>query len=388
MVKELRSQGCDVIVCLSHSGVEKDKKGRWAGEDVKLASRVKGIDVIISGHTHTRISEPVMVKGVPIVQTGSYAMSVGRLELNLSGDDITVGGYELVPVDDSVLGDTLVQKMIDEQRSLISAKLMKPLGYDLDKTLVESGFELVCDEYGGDLENSNLGPLVADAIYKYVNSHSAVGTDISMVAAGVIRDRLVPGELTIQDIFRVMSLGSGSDSIPGYPLATVYVTGKELKSVIEILLVAYKSSPSNFCYYAGLEVDFNPDRGLLRKVNTIKIMKDDGSVELVDFAKDNKKLYSITANSYMLEFIGIIKKTTFGLVNVVPHLADGSPISDMKTSIIDFDPIMPGVQEGKEWIALAEYLAGMNDKNGDGVAEIDLFYTRPPYRVIPTVPAR
>lgn len=383
LVRELESQGCDLIICLSHSGVEKDKRGEWSGEDVKLAKKVKGLDAIISGHTHTRLDKPVMVKGIPIVQTGSYAVSVGRLELELKESGVEVTGYSLIPVDDSVIGDTLVQEKIDHQKRLISAKLLEPLGYNVDDVIIESDFEVSCDEYGGNLENSNLGPMVADAIYSYVNSHGNKGTDISMVAAGVIRDNLVPGELTIQDIFRVMSLGSGSDTIPGYPLATVYVTGKELKSVVEILLVAYKSSPSNFCYYSGLEVDFNPDRGLLRKVRSIKIVKPDSSSSEVDFDKDNSQLYSITANSYMLEFIGIIKKTTFGLVNVVPKSADGSEITDMKTSIIDFDLDVDGVQEGKEWIALARFLSGMEDSDGNGIANIDSFYIKPPYRVIP-----
>lgn len=382
LVKELKGQGCDLIICLSHSGVEKNKKDKWAGEDVKLAKMVKGIDAIISGHTHTRLTEPIMIKGVPIVQTGSYAMSVGKLELSIEDGNVNVAGYSLIPVDDSVMGDEVVQQKIDRQKALISEKLMQPLGYNLDSRIVESDYLLVCDEYGGDLENSNLGPLVADAIYSYVNANSEAGTDISMVAAGVIRDRLVPGGLTVQDIFRVMSLGSGDDPIPGYPLATVYVTGRELKSVVEILLVAYKSSPSNFCYYSGLEVDYNPDKGLLRKINSIRIKREGGAFDEVDFSKDNYSLYSITANAYMLEFIGIIKKTTFGLVNVVPKLSDGSLVIDMKSAIIDFDMETEGVQEGKEWIALTEYIRGMADTNGDGIADMNQFYLKPPLRFI------
>ncbi len=86
-----------------------------------------------------------------------------------------------------------------------------------------------------------------------------------MVAAGVIRDKIVPGEQAAPDIFRVMSLGSGKDDVPGYPLSRLYVTGKELKSILEILQVAYKSSPDNYCYYSGIRVEYNPDKGLLRK---------------------------------------------------------------------------------------------------------------------------
>jgi len=60
LVKILKAQECDVIICLSHSGVSKDKKGNWAGEDAELARKVKGIDLIISGHTHTLLGSHLL----------------------------------------------------------------------------------------------------------------------------------------------------------------------------------------------------------------------------------------------------------------------------------------------------------------------------------------
>ncbi|MCD4769393.1 MAG: 5'-nucleotidase C-terminal domain-containing protein [Bacteroidales bacterium] len=382
-VKQLKKEGCDVIICLSHSGVEKNKKGEWSGEDVKLAKKVKGLDLIISGHSHTVLNEPVIVKGIPIVQTGANGCNVGKLELIVASDGLTVESYTLIPVNDNVTGDKDIQARIDDQKRKISSGLFEPLGYDVESDLIRSGFELVCDEHGGDLESSNLGPLVVDAMHSYINTYSTVGTDISMVAAGVIRDRVPIGMLLVQDIFRIMSLGSGKDSIPGYPLARVYVTGIELKRIVEILLVAYKSSPSNFCYYAGIEVDFDPEKGLLRKIISISLVDSDGVLTPVDLNKKSDKLYSVSANAYMLEFIGIIKKTTFGLVNVTPKNANGLSIADMEKSVIDFDKNLAGVQEGKEWIALVEYLKVMKDTDGDDVADMDQFYLNPPLRIRP-----
>ncbi len=57
----------------------------------------------------------------------------------------------------------------------------------------------------------------------------------------------------------------------------------------------------------------------------------------VDFSKKDKTLYSVAANSYMLEFVGIIKKMSFGLINVVPKDEMGNPITDMKTAVMDFN---------------------------------------------------
>lgn len=387
VTKELRNRGCDIIVCLSHSGIEKDDEGEWTGEDVKLAEKVDDIDILISGHTHTTLDEPLMINNTPIVQTGSYGRALGRLEIEVNNGEIKISDYKLIPVDDNIEGDRLVQEKIIAQKNLISDKLHTITGYRIDEKVVRTGYELDCNEYG-ELGESNLGPLVADAIHAYVNSETEAGTDISMVAAGVIRDRVEPGIQTTQDIFRVMSLGSGDDEVPGYPLARVYVNAKELKRILEILLVAYKSTPSNYCYYSGIAVRYNPDKGLLRKINSISIENDKGEMIPVEISKDNKELYSITANAYMLEFIGIIQDMTFGLIKVKPKFAGGDEVTDMSETIIDFDEVADGKQEGKEWIALVKYLSSMDDTDNDGIPDLSPEYENPGLGLIPVKEVR
>lgn len=151
IVKELRKDGADIVICLSHSGLEKDKKFRWSGEDVKLAKKVKGLDIIISGHTHTEIAQPLRVKETIIVQTGDFGRNLGRMELLVAGDNIELKNYELIPVDDSIMGDEMVQTLIDKQKALISERLFEPLGYKPDSLIVQSSYELECNEYGGTL---------------------------------------------------------------------------------------------------------------------------------------------------------------------------------------------------------------------------------------------
>jgi 5'-nucleotidase / UDP-sugar diphosphatase len=376
MVKELQNEKCDIIICVSHSGVSKDKKGKWAGEDVKLAESVKGINVIISGHTHTKLDEPVVVNGVPVIQSGEYGQNVGRLALTWSNGKLIIDDYTLVPVDDNIRGDGEIETLIEAQQDLITRDILSPMGIKYYDPVAETDFQLECN-INGDFMSSNLGPMIADAIHYYVNKHSVEGSDVSMVAAGVIRDRIVPGVVSAPDIFSVMSLGSGSDNIPGYPLARLYVTGKELKDILEILQVAYKSSPDNYCYYSGIRVESDPEKGLLKKISKVEILHPDGSINNVDFSKKNKTLYSITANSYMLEFIGIIKKMSFGLINVVPKDSNGDPVTDMKNTIIDMNESAPNTQEGKEWLALLEFIGSMKDSNNNGIPDIDKKYAVP-----------
>lgn len=376
MVRELKSDGCDIIICLSHSGIDPDKNGGWAGEDVELAERVKGIDVIISGHTHTLLEKPLIINGIPVVQAGDYGRFVGKLVLIFENGKVRVDTGSLIPVNDKISGDPVIHEFIEKQVETINSEILKPLGMDYGKSIAETDFHLVCDEMG-DVENSNLGPFIADALHTYINRHSASGADISMVAAGVIREKILPGMQTAPDIFRVMSMGTGNDGVPGYPLARIYVTGKELKSILEILNVAWKSTPGNYCYYSGIRVENDPEAGLLKKIKKIDLINSEGSVENVDFSKKNETLYSIAANSYMLQFIGIIKKMSYGLINVVPKDARGNKITDMKNAVIDMDENRNGVQEGKEWLALIEYLGSMKDINGNGIPDLDEKYKNP-----------
>ena len=354
LVKQLEGENCDIIICLSHSGVAKDKKGKWSGEDVKLAKKVKGIDIIISGHTHTFLSEPLVVNGTPIVQTGSAGAYVGKAEVTVTDKGMVLDSYELIPVNDAVKADMAIQKEIDEQKLLVDREILAPLGLEYDMPIAVAPYKMVCDEQG-DVAGSNLGVLVADAIHYYVNNEGP-GTDIAMVAAGVIRDPILPGTQSVEDLFRVMSLGSGGDNVPGYPLSKLWVNGRELKNIAEILLMSSASTPGHYCFYSHLKIEYDPDGGLLNKIRKLEFTDNNGNVTEVNTSKDATRLYSIVANSYMLDFVGIIKKMSFGLINVVAKDKAGVPLKDMDQAVLDMNPDEEGMQEGKEWLALVRYL--------------------------------
>ncbi len=380
-VKVLKGQGCDVIICLSHSGVSKDKKGNWGGEDAQLAMKVKGIDLIISGHTHTFLSEPLMVNGVPIVQTGSAGMNVGRVDMTFTGNGISFDSYEMIPVDDMAEAVAAIQEEIENHKKVVDRSVLLPLKLEYDMPVAVAPFRLESDEYG-DLSGSNMGALVADAIYHYVNE-SGPGTDIAMVAAGVIRDPVLPGNQSVADLFRVMSLGSGNDAVPGYPLSRLWVTGRELKNIAEILIMSSASTPSHFCFYSHLKIHYDPDGGLLRKIRKLEFTDSEGNVTEVNTSKDDTRLYSIVANSYMLDFVGIIKKMSLGLINVVPKDGNGNPVADMDHAVMDFDPETPGIQEGKEWLALVRYLQQFPPAEEGGLPVIPEYYRMPPRSLTP-----
>jgi 5'-nucleotidase len=366
----------DLVICLSHSGVSKSATGGWLGEDVKLAQKVPEIDVIISGHTHTLLDKPLVVNGIPIVQTGSYGTGLGRLELEISQRKIIRSDSRVIPVTDAIPGDPLIQGMITAQEQQVTDSILRALNLSYADIVAETSYPLVCNE-DTFLAKSNLGPLITDAIYSRVNRHNSSGTDIVLFPAGLVFDNIMPGTTGIQsvaDIFRVVPMGRGKDNIPGYPLARTYVTGKELKGILEILYLAPSSSPDNYIYFSGLRATYDPEKGLLKKITSIETGDPDKGFIPVDWSKHNTKLYSITANTYLLEFVGIIKKLSKGLVKVTLKNEKGEPIQSIYDAVIDANTDAPGVQEMKEWVALLWFLQQQPDINGNGIPDIPDYY--------------
>ena len=97
-VQALEEQGAQFIICLSHSGTdEKVSKS----EDQQLAKKVDGIDLIISGHTHTTLEEPIVEGDTYIVSAGPYCQNLGSITLEWTEDgEKTIKDYHLTPIDD------------------------------------------------------------------------------------------------------------------------------------------------------------------------------------------------------------------------------------------------------------------------------------------------
>lgn len=352
-------QQADLVILLSHSGIYPDPQGNgYIGEDIELAAKVPQIDIIISGHTHVATPDYIRIGNTYIVQTGSYAANVGKMQLKIENRKIVNCKFDLIPVDDAIAGDAAVSAEIDQQIRLIDRQYLAPAGLSYKQIIGRTGFDLVC-RYT-DQAGSNLGPFVADAVRHYTET-TGNPADISLVAAGTIREDIVKGahgNLSVADLFRVMSLGMGYDSIPGYPLARFYLTAHEIKKLMEVLLISRNKGGDGFIYFSGVRVYANPDKGLLRKVQRLEI-----NGQAIDHSKRNDDLYSLAANIYLLGFIGEIKKMSHGLVKLVPKDASGKPVADMQHQRIDADQSKPGIQEAKEWIALVRFIQGFEQHN-------------------------
>ncbi len=374
--KALKKNGkADVVIVLSHSGIKKSGD-KWEGEDIKLVDKGhKYIDAVISGHSHSTTKEAIISNNTPVVQTGAGGQNLGCLLFMQENNGYSFSDFRLIPVDDNVRGLKSIQTQINKQQDLVQEVLLDTFGIEYEQPVFETNFEMACDE-SGNLHLSTLGPFLADAIYYDIQQHG-IHTDVSMVASGVIRDRINPGmhgKQGIADIFRICSLGEGEDDIPGYPLAQVYVTGKELKNILEVLVMIQNSTTSSYCYFSGVRIYYNPDKFFLNKIIKIELGNKNDGWKNLDFSKKNNQLYAVSANAYMLEFLGMIKQKTFGLVQVKPKLQDGTIMKNIRNAVIDLDPEKQGIQEGKEWLAFYRYVRSFPDTNNNGIPDMPYTY--------------
>jgi 5'-nucleotidase / UDP-sugar diphosphatase len=336
-----QEEKADVVICLSHSGLMFDPKNGWQGEDMELAKMVPDIDVIISGHTHTSLTKPLIVNNIPIVQAGSEGRFVGKLEIEMVNGELKIISGELLPVNDQIPGDPTIHRMITAQQNLIAADLFKGYDFKIDQPILETTYDVRFNQEKN-LETSNLGPFLADALYYYAREVDSNPTDVVMISAGLVRDEILTGQsgtLLPADLFRIFPLGmSDHDGTFGYAMSKIYVTGRELKSILDAMLIAKNKSSDYFPYWSGLRYKVNTARVPLDRVYEIELGNDRDGYQKIDLSKDPNKLYGLVSNNYVMKFFGVIKSSTMGLLKVVPKFADGTPVTNFDDARIDLDP--------------------------------------------------
>ncbi|MGF7139796.1 bifunctional metallophosphatase/5'-nucleotidase [Roseimarinus sediminis] len=369
-----QKEKADLVIALSHSGLARDKKGEWKGEDFSYAKAASDIDIIISGHSHSKLEKPLQAGNAIVVQTGAHGTHVGRIEVRFDSFGKPLVQYQLVPMDDRIAADPSIQNEIDAEVPAIEDKVLSKLDVGFNEKIVETSFDLVMNEH--EPGKSNLGPFVADAIHNTLNQKYQLQADVVLVAAGVIRNNIQTGKSgyqNISDLFNVVPLGKGKDGIPGTPLGRVYVNGHELKQVMELVLSVYRIRSSFYLYFSGMRVEYQPHKGLFKKISSIQIGNDQEGYRSIDISKHSRELVAVAANSYMIGFIGHLKSMSKGIVDVVPKNAAGEAVA-IHELILDTDPARDGIQEVKEWLLVYHFVKAFKDADGDGVPEIPEHY--------------
>jgi len=385
VVKILReTEKVDVVIALSHGGVEKGPDGRYvAGEDVQLAKDVPGIDVVISGHSHTELNEAIVVGGrTPVVQTGKESNNLGELVIALDGDKLTVASYRLLPIDDSIAGDRAIGKEIEQLKKSVSAAAFASRGYSVDQPLAIAPRDLP-NTYSDIAAGTLLANLVTDSF------RAATKADIGFTANGMMRAGLLRGKtgvVRVYDVFAVAPLGAGVvDPTPGSTLVTGYFNGQDLKNLLEFLLIDNAAHPGEYFPRAsGMRFRYDLTRPKFDVVTAIELGDLDRGYNAIDTSGKDARLYSLSCPLMLGPIIVAIPKYTKGKLALVPKKKDGTPLTSKVDALemprentgyllpppgtTDASSVAKGAgknagQEIKEWQAIMDHLRGLPVKN-------------------------
>ena len=381
MVKVLReTEKVDVVICLSHGGVEKGKDGNYSeGDDVRLAKEVPGIDVVIGGHSHTELREPILIGGrTPVVQTGKEGENLGELVLTLDGEKLTVESYGLHAIDDAVAGDQTTADAIDKLMQPVTAAVFASRGYRIDQPLAIVPRDLP-NTFRDIAAGTLLANLVTDAF------RSATKADIGFTVNGMLRAPLLRGKSgvqTVYDVFAVAPLGAGIvDTTAGSALVTGHFTGAELKNMLEFFLVDNPTHPGEYFPRAsGMRFRYDPTRPKFDVVIAVEIGDLDRGYHAIDIGGSDARLFSLTCPLYLALILVAIPKYTKGKLPLVAKNKAGQPLKsrvealdDLRHSspyllppagAMDKDSVATGegkntVTEIKEWQAIMDHLRSL-----------------------------
>lgn len=368
-VETLKGEGAEIIVCLSHSGTGDSLA---SSEDEELAKAVDGIDVIVSGHTHSTLAEPLVVNDTYIVSSGPYCQNLGSLTFSWDGSgEKRLLDYRLIPIDETVAENPEIAGFVEQWKDMVGETYLARYGLTYDEVLTRSDYDLNTPASAVQ-ENNGLGTLVSDAFLWADRTLNAAYADsphtVSVTADGVLRANLPAGDLTAAMAFDVLSMGVGEDGTSGFPLVAVYLTGKELKAAMEVDASVTPIMPAAQLYMSGAKYAFNTKRMFFNRVYDAALtdVTFDESGTGNAYEIDDNALYRVVTGMYSAQMLGTVKSKSMGLLSLEPKQANGAPVTDFADCIL-YDE---NGNELKEWYALAAYLEqfgedGLPDRYAD-----------------------
>ena len=368
-VETLKGEGAEIIVCLSHSGTGDSLA---SSEDEELAKAVDGIDVIVSGHTHSTLAEPLVVNDTYIVSSGPYCQNLGSLTFSWDGSgEKRLLDYRLIPIDETVAENPEIAGFVEQWKDMVGETYLARYGLTYDEVLTRSDYDLNTPASAVQ-ENNGLGTLVSDAFLWADRTLNAAYADsphtVSVTADGVLRANLPAGDLTAAMAFDVLSMGVGEDGTSGFPLVAVYLTGKELKAAMEVDASVTPIMPAAQLYMSGAKYAFNTKRMFFNRVYDAALtdVTFDESGTGNAYEIDDNALYRVVTGMYSAQMLGTVKSKSMGLLSLEPKQANGTPVTDFADCIL-YDA---NGNELKEWYALAAYLEqfgedGLPDRYAD-----------------------
>ncbi len=289
-VNELKAKGCDYIICIGHLGVDEESTGR---RSVDVAANVNGIDLLVDGHSHTKIDGGIDVNGTKIVSTGSYLEKIGVVvydgkttKAQLVDDLYTVGGCPSM--------DAFVKSFNDIVKEAYAGTFATTTS--------------LLDGTRGNVRTreTNLGDFSADA-YKYTAETYVADNELDMVIDGAIqngggiRDTIAAGEISMDTLYKVFPFGN--------TVSIVTLKGSELLEALEASCFACPNELGGFPQVSGIQFTIDTSvpyaQGALYPDSTYYAPAAPGSRVTVTSvggkAFDPNATYNIAVNNFMAD---------------------------------------------------------------------------------------
>lgn len=239
-VDKLKSAGCDYIIALTHLGVDEESVGRRSTD---LAAAVKGIDLIVDGHSHTVIDGGEKVGDTVIVSTGSYLANVGTVVID---KEAKTEEAKLISAADYAAGTA----QYDETVKALVAEDVAEVAEAYSKVFAKTEVHLEGTKQIVRSQETNLGDFTADAyLYtaqKYADEHElGVNVDCAISNGGGIRVSVEPGDISMDTLVTIFPFGNN--------VCLVTITGKQLLEVLEASTFCTPETIGGFPQVAGIE---------------------------------------------------------------------------------------------------------------------------------------
>lgn len=308
MVAELQNK-TDLIIALVHLGDDASS----VNTSIKLANEVKGIDLIVDGHSHTKLPEGNLVNGTLIVQAEAYTKNIGIVKMEVADGKLTKATASLMPYEEAALleADEEIVSMIAETKAVNDPIVSIVVG----KTLVELDGVREHVRTG----ETNLGNLITDAM------RMSTGADVAFTNGGGIRASIDVGDITVNEILTSFPFTN--------TLAVIEVTGAELLAAIEHGVKDYPAAAGQFPHVSGMKYTFDAGKPAGSRVTMVMIG---------DEALDPAKTYKVVTNDFMA-----IGGDGYTMFSNKPFVGEGGLLSDVLIEYVEANVEISPAVEGR-----------------------------------------
>lgn len=251
-VAALEAQGVDKIIALNHVGLPMD---------MKIAAAVPGLDLVIGGHSHTKMlnedgsnhSYPTMVGNVPVVQAYAYSKYLGKIEVTFDDDGNVISAEgDPILLDASIVPDGKIAARI--------AEMGAPIEEMKKRVVAKAAGNIDGDRANCRVRECQMGNLVADAMLDRV---AAQGVEIAIQNGGGLRASIGAGEVTMGDVLTVLPFQN--------TLSTFEVTGAVMVAALENGVSQIEEVKGRFPQVAGLSFTINPSAEVGSRISNVLV---------------------------------------------------------------------------------------------------------------------